>query len=173
MNKSVFAAIFSIIFFLNAPLMAGPQFIDESGFAASGYDVVAYWSLKQKAVGSAQPAAVPGKKTITTKFNGATWAFSSEENRDKFLKNPSKYVPAYDGHCAYGVAQGVKVPTNPNYWRIVDGKLYLNITKTVSGYWEKDIRSFIQTANKTWKGLNKENSPKQNAPEFDSNLAPK
>lgn len=173
MKKSIFTALFSFILFLNTPLMAGPQFIDESGYAASGYDVVAYWSLKPNKVGAAQPAAFPGKKSITAEFNGAKWAFSTKENRDEFLKNPSKYVPAYDGHCAYGVAQGAKVPANPNFWRIVDGKLYLNITKAVSGYWEKDIPGFIQSADKTWQGLQANNSPKQNAPGFNSNMAPK
>ena len=173
MKKSIFSAFFSFILFLNTPLLAGPQFVDESGYAASGYDVVAYWSLKQNAVGAAQPVAIPGKKSITAEFNGAKWAFSSKANKDEFLKNPSKYVPAYDGHCAYGVAQGAKVPANPNFWRIVDGKLYLNITKPVVGYWEKDIKGFIKTADKSWTSLQKGSSPKQNAPGFNANSAPK
>ena len=30
---------------------AGEQFVDETGFAVSGYDVVAYFSLPQSAIG--------------------------------------------------------------------------------------------------------------------------
>ena len=53
--------------------LAGPQYVDKSGFALSGYDAVAYFSLKQGAVGSAQPKAVPGKSPLlqtTTERSG-------------------------------------------------------------------------------------------------------
>ena len=132
---------------------AGPQYVDETKFAVSGYDVVAYHGLEQSAVGQSQPEAVPGRTDITAEYNGATWAFASEENRDKFLADPAAYAPQYDGHCAYGIAQGGKVPGNPNLWRIVDGKLYLNITPTVVGFWEEDIPGQISTAEGNWGGL--------------------
>lgn len=132
---------------------AGPQYVDESKFAASGYDVVAYQSLEQSPVGQSQPEAVPGNADITADYNGATWAFATEANRDTFLADPAKYAPQYDGHCAYGVAQGGKVPGNPNLWRIVDGKLYLNINPPVVGFWEEDIPGQIGTAEGNWTGL--------------------
>ena len=102
---------------------AGEQYVDSSGYAISGYDVVAYWDLDANPVGSAQPEAVRGKKQFTADYNGAKWAFSSAENRDRFVADPAKFVPEFDGHCAYGAAQGGKVPANPHLWRIVDGKL--------------------------------------------------
>ena len=129
---------------------AGEQYVDETGFAVSGYDPVAFFELKQVPVGQKQPEAVPGKASITADYNGATWAFASEANRDKFLADPDKYAPAYDGHCAYGIAQGGKVPGNPNLWRIVDGKLYLNITPTVVGFWEADIDGNLTKAESNW-----------------------
>ncbi|MGI9501556.1 MAG: YHS domain-containing (seleno)protein, partial [Geminicoccaceae bacterium] len=132
---------------------AGPQYVDESKFAVSGYDVVAYHGLEQSAVGERQLEAVPGNASITAEYNGATWAFSTEENRDKFVANPEAYAPQFDGHCAYGVAQGGKVPANPNLWRIVDGKLYLNITPNVVTFWEEDIPGQIDTAYSNWDGL--------------------
>lgn len=142
------AALFSAVGFSQA--LAGPQYVDETGFAVSGYDPVAFFSLEQAPVGQQQPRAVPGKASITAEWNGAKWAFSSEENKAKFVANPEKYAPAYDGHCAYGLAQGGKVPANPNLWRIVDGKLYLNINPPVVGFWEADISGFIKTADKNW-----------------------
>jgi len=130
--------------------LAGPQYVDETGFAVSGYDPVAFFSLEQSAVGSPQASAIPGKASITAEWNGAKWAFASEENKATFLADPEKYAPAYDGHCAYGLAQGGKVPANPNLWRIVDGTLYLNIHPAVVGFWEEDISGFIKTADKNW-----------------------
>lgn len=129
---------------------AGPQYVDESGYAVSGYDVVAYRGLKQVGIGQKQPEAVPGKKDITAEFNGAKWAFSSVENRDLFLANPQKYAPQYDGHCAYGISQGGKVPANPNLWRIVDDKLYVNINPAVVGFFEEDIPGLLKAAETNW-----------------------
>lgn len=134
----------------NTLAFAGQQYIDESGFAASGYDVVAFRTLQQSAIGSTQPEAVPGSAKITADYNGATWAFASDENRKTFLSDPAKYAPIYDGHCAYGVAQGGKVPGNPNLWRIVDDKLYFNITPQVAGLWESDIPGQIDEADSKW-----------------------
>ena len=119
----------------------------------SGYDVVAFFGLSQSAIGKQQPEAVPGKKAITAEYNGAKWAFSSEENRDTFLANPAAYAPQFDGHCAYGVAQGGKVPANPNLWRITDNKLYLNINPPVVGFFEEDIAGNLSSAAGNWPGL--------------------
>ena len=129
---------------------AGPQYVDESGYALSGYDVVAYHSLEQVEVGQRQPEAIPGKKDITAEYNGAKWAFSTAENRDLFVANPEKYAPQYDGHCAYGVSQGGKVPANPNLWRIIDDKLYVNINPAVVGFFEEDIPGLLQVAETNW-----------------------
>lgn len=113
MNRFVLniAAAATALSFANSAF-AGEQFVDETGFAVSGYDVVAYFSLDQNPVGQSQPAPVEGNKAITAEHNGATFAFSSEANRDLFTADPAKYVPQYDGHCAYGVAKGGKVPGN-------------------------------------------------------------
>lgn len=140
----------AVMTFACAVAHAGPQYVDESGYAVSGYDVVAYHSLKQAEVGQSQPEAVPGKKDITAEFNGAKWAFSSEANRDTFLANPEKYAPQFDGHCAYGISQGGKVPANPNLWRIIDDKLYININPAVVGFFEEDIPGLLKVGNEKW-----------------------
>jgi YHS domain-containing protein len=147
---------------------AGGQYVDETGFAVSGHDVVAYFELEQAPVGQAQPKAVPGRKDITAEYNGATWAFATEANREKFVANPEKYLPVYDGHCAYGVAKGGKVPANPHLWRIVDGQLYLNITENVVGFWEEDIAGNIERAQSNWPGLADNPASERTIPMFSS-----
>lgn len=149
------------------PAFAGEQYVDGSGHAVSGYDVVAYFGLQQAPVGEAQPAAVPGRSDITADWNGATWAFATEENRERFLADPERYAPAYDGHCAYGVALEGKVPGNPNLWRIVDGTLYLNITRTIVGFWEEDIPGYIDDAEVNWQDLEDDAASTNPVPEFD------
>ncbi len=148
------------------PAFAGDQYIDNSGFAVSGYDVVAYRGLDQVPVGQSQPEAVAGRADITAEYNGATFAFANEDNRAKFLENPAYYAPAYDGHCAYGVSRGGKVPANPHLWRIIDDVLYLNITKNVVGFWEEDIPGNIDLAENNWVGIEPNASSTNVIPNF-------
>lgn len=147
---------------------AGEQFVDKTGYAVSGYDVVAYFDLKQNPVGQSQPAAVPGNKNITVTYNGAKFAFSSEENKARFEANPAAYAPQYDGHCAYGVAQGGKVPGNPNLWRIVDDKLYLNITPNVVGFWEENIPGNLKKSENNWVNIEGNAASEMAIPKFKS-----
>jgi len=79
------------------------------------------------------------------------------------------YIPQFDGHCAYGVAKGGKVPANPNLWRIVDGKLYLNITENVVSFWEEDITQNISLANSKWNDLEPKRASKRTIPSYTSN----
>jgi hypothetical protein len=147
---------------------AGDQYVDSTGFAVSGYDVVSYFDLAQSSVGTPQQSPLPGSTAITATHNGATFAFASAANRDRFLADPAAFVPQYDGHCAYGVAKGGKVPGNPNLWRIVDGKLYLNITKNVVGFWEEDIPGNLKTSDMNWTGLEPAGASTDKIPNFSS-----
>ncbi len=147
---------------------AGEQYVDGTGFAVSGYDVVAYRGLAQSPVGSAQPAAVSGRADVTAEYNGATFAFATEANRDTFLSDPARYAPQYDGHCAYGVSKGGKVPGNPNLWRIVDDRLYLNITENVVGFWEEDIPGNIDLAEGNWPDIETGAASQNPIPNFTS-----
>ncbi len=161
------AAAASALTFATAAF-AGDQYVDGTGYAVSGYDVVAYFDLPQNPVGQSQPEGIPGKASITADYNGATFAFSTEENRDRFLADPAKYAPQYDGHCAYGVAKGGKVPGNPNLWRVVDDKLYLNITKNVVSFWEEDIPGNLNTSESNWVSLDPQPASSNPIPQFQS-----
>lgn len=165
--KRILMATVAAISFAGAAF-AGEQYIDGTGYAVSGYDVVAYRDLAQVPVGQSQPEGVPGRADISAEYNGAKFAFSTEANRDKFLENPAYYAPQYDGHCAYGVSKGGKVPGNPNLWRIVDDKLYLNITENVVGFWEEDIPGNINLAEGNWPGIEPDEASERSIPKFTS-----
>ena len=79
---------------------AGEQYVDSTGFAVSGYDVVSYFDLPQSEIGQPQQSPLAGAASITAEYNGAMFAFASDANRDRFLENPASFVPQYDGHCA-------------------------------------------------------------------------
>ncbi|MCF3932122.1 YHS domain-containing protein [Acuticoccus sp. M5D2P5] len=172
MRRALFLSLAVTLSTLAGAALAGEQYVNASGFANSGYDVVAYFDMTQAPVGQNQPPAQPGSKQFTTTYNGATFAFASADNLARFEANPARYAPQFDGHCAYGVAQGGKVPGNPNLWRIVDGKLYLNITPNVVTFWEEDIAGNVRTADGNWSGIEPEPASTSPVPKLDAALAP-
>ena len=123
------------------PVEKNPQ-----GIAVKGYDVVAYFTANKPVMGS---------PSFTHNWNGATWQFSNAANRDRFAAAPEKFAPQYGGYCAYGVSQGHAVPIDPEAWKIIDGKLYLNYSKSVQKTWFEDTPKYIQDADKNWPGLHK------------------
>ncbi|WP_326520696.1 YHS domain-containing (seleno)protein [Leptothoe spongobia] len=119
-------------------------FVDNSGLAIRGTDPVAYFT---------QGGPVAGSTEFTHTWNNATWQFATAENRDLFVANPEQYAPQYGGFCAWAVSQGYTASIDPNAWRIVDGKLYLNYNKGVQRQWERDIPGNISQANANWPGI--------------------
>ncbi len=118
-----------------------PSFYQANGIAIRGTDPVAYFR---------EGKAVAGSYQFTHRWENATWKFSSAENRDLFAQNPKKYAPQYGGYCAWAVSQGYTASTDPNAWKIVDGKLYLNYNRRVQKSWEGDIPGHIARANRNW-----------------------
>ena len=123
----------------------GAQAVEEvnikNGYAVHGYDVVAYF-----AVGAPRS----GSDRFIAAYQGATYRFASAANRDRFAADPAKFAPQYGGYCAFGTAQGRKFDGDPNAWRIVDGKLYLNLNKKVQQIWLTDTPGFIRGADHNW-----------------------
>jgi hypothetical protein len=115
-----------------------------TGLALRGVDPVSYF---------VNGAPQDGDISITEVHNGATYRFASEENRKLFKQNPEKYLPQYGGFCAFGAAMGVKVDGDPDLWKIVDNKLYLNLAPSIQKRWNKDIPGFITKADENWVGL--------------------
>ncbi|WP_025900014.1 YHS domain-containing (seleno)protein [Sneathiella glossodoripedis] len=125
----------------NANDHAGPYRSSFLGTAAEGYDVVAYFTLGK---------AVEGKSEFSHEWQDVTWHFSSAEHRDQFAADPLAYAPKYGGYCAYAVSQGYTAGIDPLAWTIVDGKLYLNYSKSVQSTWAKDISGYIASAEQKW-----------------------
>lgn len=120
----------------------------EKKVAIQGYDPVAYFVQKK---------AVKGKSTLASTYDGVVYYFSSQANKDLFLKNPSSYEPQYGGWCAFAMGDyGEKVEVNPETFKIIDGKLYLfynaffnNTLKS----WNKDETNLKKKADTNWKKI--------------------
>lgn len=112
-----------------------------SKIAADGYDVVAYFTDKKPVKGA------PG---FATEYKGATFQFANAANLAKFKASPAAYAPQYGGYCAWAVSQGYTAKGDPRFWKVVDGKLYLNYNGDVQTKWNKDISGFIRSGNANW-----------------------
>lgn len=114
---------------------------DQNAIAVRGYDVVAYFD---------QGEAQAGDNGFFAVHNGLTYLFANNEHREAFNANPERYVPAYGGYCAMGVALGYKLPIDPEAWYIENERLYLNVSKTVQKTWLKDVPGNITKADSNW-----------------------
>lgn len=124
--------------------------IDAKGVALRGYDPVSYFS---------GAAPQKGKAGLSATHEGATYHFASQAQRDKFAADPGRYAPQFGGFCAMGAALGKKLDVDPLAYKVVNGKLYLNVNKDVQKRWLDDVPGHIATAEKNWPGL-KNKAPK-------------
>lgn len=131
----------------STPARAAESVFAPDGVAIRGYDAVAYFE---------DGAPVEGDARFTVDWNGATWRFADAAHRDAFRDNPERYAPQYGGWCAWAVAQNDVAPTDPQAWKIVDGKLYLNYSARIQRKWEKDIPGNVRKADGNWPELRDE-----------------
>jgi hypothetical protein len=81
---------------------------------------------------------------------GGEWRFASAESRARFLESPERYAPQYGGYCAWAMARGEAVSSDPEAWSIVEGKLYLNYSASVQKQWEAARDESIRKADAAW-----------------------
>ena len=109
--------------------------------AAGGYDVTTYFTNAKAVRGSARHELM---------LKGVTWRFLSEESKARFQANPASYAPQFGGYCAWAVSQGYLASGDPEQWKIVDGKLYLNFNARAKELWEADQAAAIERGNSNW-----------------------
>ena len=145
MNISIFRkfSLISLLFLLSTPGLA-------SAYDTLGrYDVVSYFQI------SSNENPKKGSKKFTHKWGDKTWYFSSAKNKQLFAADPEKYVPAYDGYCAYAVGNNYTYSSDPLAWTVKDDRLFLNYSKSVREDWLEKSSYYITQGDKNWKHLKK------------------
>ena len=139
------------LFFSRAALAAPPintlkgcVFGGHGDVAILGHDPVAYFT-------DGKP--VKGQDEWITERMGAKWKFANSTHRDLFNSSPERYAPQYGGYCAYGVSQDNLVSIEPDKFKIIDGKLYLNYNASVQATWLKDPAAYIKLADTKFQAL--------------------
>ena len=114
----------------------------EAELAIKGYDTVAYFKAGK---------ALKGNESFTFRWHDMTWYFLTKENRDLFAASPELYAPQYDGWCAWAMTESRLAVTDPEVWKIIDGKLYLNCSREAYEKWSRDIPGHTKKADAIWR----------------------
>ena len=126
--------------------------LNDDHLAINGYDPVAYFTENK---------AREGVKSISTEYQGVTYYFASQNDKNLFAAHPGKYEPEYGGWCAYAMgAKGEKVEVDPETFKIINGKLYLFYNKFFNNTletWNKNESTLKTKADNNWKSLTERN----------------
>jgi hypothetical protein len=141
---------FTLLYFI-AITSAFSQSIDyntKKGFAAKGYDVVAYFNNE----------ALEGLKVYSTTYDDVKYKFSSQKNLNIFLSKPESYIPQYGGYCAFAIAtNSKKVDIDPKTFEIRDGKLYLFYNSwgnnTLKKWLKNNVKGLQEKADLNWETI--------------------
>lgn len=140
--------LFGLFWLVSLVAIAQSDYYTKKGVVVEGYDVTSYFDGTPKM----------GEKQFAATYDGATFYFVNEANRNLFLNNPEKYLPQYGGYCAYAVGlKNQKIKIDPETYEIKNGKLYLFYnawgTNTLNLWNEKGAETLRQKADDNWKSL--------------------
>jgi YHS domain-containing protein len=106
-----------------------------------GHDPVGYFTVGKH---------VPGDPAIKTVHEGLAYRFASEENKQAFLKEPSKYIPQYGGFCSNGIVYAIPWGGDADTWEIIDGRLFIFGGQGSKNYFLMDRERNLALADKYW-----------------------
>ena len=130
---------FSPMRFLVLLFLVGTAWAAEPPLAIKGYDPVAYFTLQRATVGVAQ---------FEYQWDEHRWQFANAKHRDLFKADPVRYAPQFENFCAVALARGEVREASPEYWLIIDGKLYLFGKAIGPDAFRKDLATTLERANK-------------------------
>ena len=122
-----------------------PDMCHEDGVGVGGYDLVSYRQDGGPLRGDEQHAA---------EHADLTYLFANVDNRDAFLADPERYLPAYSGFCAITLALGrVTCPEYTNFKIENDELLLFEVTGFTNGrtLWNSDTAGYRQQADDNFK----------------------
>ena len=127
-----------------SPALASKSTESDSPYFIEGYDVVSYFR---------DSGPTPGSTYYPLVYKANSLLFANEQNLIDFTTDPESYMPAYNGHCAYGMVFGMKSRVDPLQYDIVDGRLYLQLDGGTKKRWNRRVSRNIRKSDKIWKKM--------------------
>lgn len=141
--KNIFAVAIAAFVLLGTQIARADD-VANFTVGVAGYDLVSYQTNEKPLRGNGHHAV---------NHEGVTYLFSTAANREAFLADPAKYLPAYGGHCAFAASLGKKFYGDPEVWRVVDGRLFLNLDTKIQDRWLAEVNDMIKVADQNWEKI--------------------
>ena len=121
-----------------------------------GVDLVSFRSLS-----SEDEPGLAGSSDYQYQYNGYNYYFIDKTNMKLFKKDPTYYIPAYGGYCAWGIS-GEYCPdyfwnkdclgpsANWGYWTIQNDRLFLFLKQTAKDNFMNDVDTNILNGDERW-----------------------
>ncbi len=149
--KSLVFTAFVAALALSAPAFAADEINVSKGISAAGAPLAAHGVDLVALVNSSNP--VEGFATHSATYDGASYYFTTAENREAFEANPAAYLPQHGGFCSFGVSVGKKFDGDPDQYLIADGKLFLFLNAETRAAFLKDVVGTAKTADDQWANI--------------------
>ena len=152
MKDLIFASVLTIV---SLTSWAGPtaeqldrndaKYNLEGVIGLKGYDPVSYFTE-----GGGHPQK--GLAAIEGKYGDVTYFFASDENRNLFFANPTKFEPTYGGWCAWAMANEAYADIDPELYTINGNRLHFFISRGAKARFDRDLASREADDDNFWKG---------------------
>lgn len=109
--------------------------------AISGYCPVSY---------QARGRALEGKPSIQFVYGGRVYQFVTEGDKEKFIVDPEKYMPAYQAYCAEGVSKGRRYQSDARQYVFRNGRTFLFYDAKAKLTFLMNAEEYIKVADKQW-----------------------
>ncbi|MCO6436015.1 MAG: hypothetical protein J5J06_02890 [Phycisphaerae bacterium] len=106
-----------------------------------GYCPVSYFTKGKAVMGSPEFIAVYARRT---------YQFADAEAKAKFLADPEKYLPQYNGYCAASLIDRKKLFADPTQFSIVNGRLLLFLNAEKKAWFDEHAKEAIESADRVW-----------------------
>ena len=127
--------------------------LDDTRIGLRGYSPVSYFEKGK---------AELGNKEFKVTFRGINYYFTSAAQRQKFLRTPEKFEPAFGGWCAFGMTVEGRFRIDPEKFKIINGKLHVflnNIEVDARALWENgNDEELTRKASAFWQQVSDGNS---------------
>ena len=151
MNSLVLTTLIATLPLIAAPAFAADEITVSNGISAAGAPLAAHGVDLVALVQDGNP--VEGFATHSATYDGASYYFTTSENRETFEANPAAYLPQHGGFCSFGVTVGKKFDGDPDQYLVADGKLYLFLNAATRASFLEDVTGTAKTADDQWSNI--------------------
>ncbi|NVO57109.1 YHS domain-containing protein [Rhodobacteraceae bacterium B1Z28] len=151
MKSLILASLIATVPLIAAPAFAADEINVSSGISAAGAPLAVHGVDVVTLVNDGNP--VDGFATHSATYDGASYYFTTAENREAFEANPAAYLPQHGGFCSFGVSVGKKFDGDPDQYLVADGKLYLFLNAATRASFLEDVSGTSKTADSQWSNI--------------------